>query len=122
MGGGCRRDGHVRVVYESLCTGGETVYSVEVENALARHSAVAQCAVIGIPSDTWGEAVHAFVVCKAGHSVTFQELAAHTRDAIAAFKCPRSIEFVEALPMSGAGKILKHQLRDPDGRDRRGVN
>jgi acyl-CoA synthetase (AMP-forming)/AMP-acid ligase II len=118
-------DGFVYVVdrlKDMIITGGENVYSVEVENAIARHCAVAQCAVIGVPSESWGEAVHAFVVLKAGHSVAPEELVAHARDLIAHYKCPRSIELVAALPMSAAGKILKHKLREPYWRDRRAVN
>jgi len=118
-------DGFVYVVdriKDMIITGGENVYSAEVENAIARHSAVAQCAVIGIPHESWGEAVHAFVVCKPGNTVTADEVTAHTRDLIAHFKCPRTIEFVDALPISGAGKVLKHKLREPYWRDRRAVN
>ena len=118
-------DGFVFVVdrlKDMIITGGENVYSVEVENALARHSAVAQCAVIAIPSESWGEAVHAFVVRKPGHDVSFEELVAHSREFIARFKCPRSVDFVDALPISGAGKILKHKLREPFWQSRRAVN
>lgn len=109
-------------IKDMIITGGENVYSVEVENAIARHPAVSQCAVIGIPSEQWGEAVHAFIVRKPGHTVTFDELVAHTRDQIAGYKCPRSIEFIDALPVSGAGKITKHKLREPYWKGRRGVN
>jgi long-chain acyl-CoA synthetase len=96
-----------------IISGGENVYSVEVENALYTHPTVLEAAVIGIPDETWGEAVHAVVVCKPGMSVTSDELIAHTRGLIAGFKVPRSIEFLqEALPKSGAGKILKRNLRE----------
>jgi long-chain acyl-CoA synthetase len=89
------------------------VYSVEVENALYTHPAVLECAVIGVPHNIWGEAVHAIVVCKPGMSVTEEELMAHARTQIAGYKVPRSIEFqLEALPKSGAGKILKRDLRE----------
>ena len=118
-------DGFVYVmdrIKDMIITGGENVYSAEVENAIAKHPAVAQCAVIGIPSESWGEAVHAFVVRKPGHDAAFEELLAHTRDLIAHFKCPRSVEFVDALPISGAGKILKHKLREPFWQNRRAVN
>jgi long-chain acyl-CoA synthetase len=96
-----------------IISGGENIYSVEVENALYTHPAVLEVAVIGIPDDVWGEAVHAVVVCKPGAWVTSDELIAHTRTLIAGYKVPRSIEFAQdALPKSGAGKILKRDLRD----------
>jgi long-chain acyl-CoA synthetase len=98
---------------DMIISGGENVYSVEVENALYTHPAVLEAAVIGIPSDTWGEAVHAIVVCKPGMSVTADELIAHARTQVAAFKAPRSVEFMTGtLPKSGAGKILKRDLRE----------
>ncbi|SEQ47632.1 Acyl-CoA synthetase (AMP-forming)/AMP-acid ligase II [Solimonas aquatica] len=98
---------------DMIVTGGENVYSVEVENALVRHPALATCAVIGIPDPRWGEAVHAVVVLKAGASVSEDELRAHCHTLIANYKCPRSFQFVEALPLSGAGKVLKNKLREP---------
>ena len=98
---------------DMIISGGENIYSVEVENTLYTHPAVLEAAVIGIPDETWGEAVHAVVVCKPGMSVSAQELIAHTRTQIAGYKIPRSIEFYpEALPKSGAGKILKRDLRE----------
>jgi long-chain acyl-CoA synthetase len=98
---------------DMIISGGENVYSVEVENALYTHAAVLECAVIGIPHSKWGEAVHAVVVCKPGMSVSEEELLAHARAQIAGYKVPRSVEFqLEALPKSGAGKILKRDLRE----------
>jgi long-chain acyl-CoA synthetase len=108
-------------VKDMIVTGGENVYSVEVENALAKHPAVAQVAVIGIPDETWGEAVHAIVVLQPGAEVTADELIAHARGWIAGYKVPKSIEFrTEPLPLSGAMKVLKRELRAPywEGRDR----
>ncbi|MBP7334299.1 long-chain-fatty-acid--CoA ligase [Niveispirillum sp.] len=96
---------------DMIISGGENIYSAEVENALARHAAVQTCAIIGIPSDKWGEAVHGFVILKPGQTATQDELIAHCRQMIAGYKCPRSIEFVDALPLSGPGKILKTELR-----------
>ncbi len=97
---------------DMIISGGENIYSVEVENALYTHPAVLEVAVIGIPDEVWGEAVHAVVVCKPGTSATDEELIAHTRALIAGYKVPRSVEFLpEALPKSGAGKILKRDLR-----------
>ncbi len=98
---------------DMIITGGENVYPAEVENALAQHPAVACCAVIGIPSPEWGEAVHASVVLKPGANAAAEELIAHCKQLIARYKCPRSVEFLEALPLSGTGKILKTKLRQP---------
>jgi acyl-CoA synthetase (AMP-forming)/AMP-acid ligase II len=96
---------------DMIVTGGENVYSAEVENALARNPAVAQCAVIGIPDPDWGEAVHAVIVLRAGVQTSGDEIRGHVKEFIAGYKAPRSVEFVDALPMSGAGKILKRDLR-----------
>jgi len=94
-----------------IVSGGENVYSAEVENALARHAAIASCAVIGIPSERWGEQVHAVVVLRKGMQATTAELRDHCRGYIAGYKCPASVEFRDALPLSAAGKLLKHELR-----------
>ena len=113
-GGRMDEDGYLYIVdrmKDMIVSGGENVYSAEVENALAQHPAVAASAVIGIPSDAWGEAVHAVVVLKAGVVATEQELSAHCHQLIASYKCPRSVEFREALPMTGAGKLQKTELR-----------
>ena len=111
-------------VKDMIVTGGENVYSAEVENVMSMHNAVEQVAVIGIPHDTWGEQVHAIVVLRAGSEVSVEELRELCRDRIAGFKVPKSIEFrTEPLPLSGALKILKRDLRAPywDGHGR-GVN
>jgi len=101
-------------VKDMIVTGGENVYSTEVENAIASHPAVAQVAVIGIPHDTWGEAVHAIVVLSSGLLATEEEIIAHARQSIAAYKAPKSVEFrVQPLPLSGAMKVLKRELRAP---------
>ena len=101
-------------VKDMIVTGGENVYSTEVENALASHAAVLQVAVIGVPSPQWGEAVHAIVVLKDGLVATAEELIAHAREWIAGYKVPKSIEFrKDALPLSGAMKVLKKDLRAP---------
>src|SRR5215467_9954986 len=99
---------------DMIISGGENVYSAEVEQALYTHPAVLEAAVIGIPDDHWGEAVHAVVVCKPGMQVTSDELIAHTRTQSAGYKVPRSITLsTESLPKSGVGKILKRELRQP---------
>ena len=116
-GGYMDDDGFVYVVdrvKDMIISGGENVYSVEVENAIAKHPAVAQCAVIGIPSAQWGEQVHAVVVTKSGAALTEDELIAFCKTLIAGYKCPRSADISEnPLPLSGAGKILKRELRRP---------
>jgi acyl-CoA synthetase (AMP-forming)/AMP-acid ligase II len=99
---------------DMIVTGGENVYSIEVENAISTHPAVAQVAVIGIPHKLWGEAVHAVVVLQPGADATAEELVAHARTTIAGYKLPKSIEFrTEPLPLSGALKPLKRELRKP---------
>ena len=108
-------------VKDMIVTGGENVYSVEVENAISSHPDVVQVAVIGIPSEKWGEAVHAIVVLREGATVSEVEIIDHTREWIAGYKVPKSVEFrVEPLPLSGALKVLKRELRDPywEGRGR----
>jgi acyl-CoA synthetase (AMP-forming)/AMP-acid ligase II len=107
-------------VKDMIVSGGENVYSAEVENAIARHPAVAACAVIGIPDEKWGEAVHAVVVLKQDAAASSEELVRHCHSLIAGYKCPRSVEFRESLPMTGAGKIQKTELRKPywQGRSR----
>jgi len=116
-GGYMDKDGFIYVVdrvKDMIISGGENVYSVEVENAIAKHPAVAQCAVIGIPSAQWGEQVHAVVVTKSGAALTEDELIAFCKTLIAGYKCPRSADISETpLPLSGAGKILKRELRRP---------
>ncbi len=111
-------------VKDMIITGGENVYSVEVENVLYQHPAVHECAVIGIPSDAWGEAVHGIVTVKAGVDVTGDDLIAFVRERIAHFKAPKSVEIRKhELPKSGAGKILKSELKAPFWRaEKRGIH
>ncbi|MGH3633265.1 long-chain-fatty-acid--CoA ligase [Mycobacterium sp.] len=97
---------------DMIVTGGENVFSAEVEKILAKHPGVVSCAVIGVPDDRWGERVHAVIVPRPGQSVTDDELRAFCRAQIAGYKVPRSLEYVDQLPLSGAGKILKHELRE----------
>ena len=124
-GGYMDADGFVYVVdriKDMIISGGENIYSAEVENTVALHPSVAQCAVIGIPSERWGEAVHAVILPKPGATVDPEELIAFCHARIAGYKCPRSIEVRTApMPMSGAGKILKRELRRPfwEAEDRR---
>lgn len=108
---------------DTIVTGGENVYSTEVENTLYRHPAVLEAAVIAVPDEKWGEAVHALVVPRPGERVSADELIAHCRGLIAGFKCPKVVECLPELPKSGAGKILKNELRKPYWKGKeRGVN
>ncbi|GAA1958651.1 long-chain fatty acid--CoA ligase [Nocardioides panacihumi] len=113
-GGYLDEDGYLYIVdriKDMIITGGENVYSAEVENALASHPAVEACAVIGVPDPDWGERVHAVIVLRPGHTATADEIRAHAKAQIAGYKSPRSVEFVAAMPVSGTGKILKRDLR-----------
>lgn len=113
-GGYMDQDGYLYVVdriKDMIVSGGENVYSAEVENALCQHPAVAACAVIGVPDPTYGERVHAVVVAAPGADVTAEALRAHAKGLIAGYKAPRTFEFVDELPRSGAGKVLKRELR-----------
>jgi long-chain acyl-CoA synthetase len=120
-------DGYVFIVdrvKDMIISGGENVYSAEVEDAIYQHEAVVECAVIGIPHEKWGEQVHAIIRLHDGQNVNDQAIMDHCHALIAAFKCPRSVEFrADPLPLSGAGKILKTALREPfwAGQDK-GVN
>jgi long-chain acyl-CoA synthetase len=97
---------------DMIVTGGENVYSTEVEDVLYRHPAVLEAAVFAVPDERWGEAVHAVVVPRA--PITADELVAHCRAGIAGYKVPKAIEVrAEPLPKSGAGKVLKRELRAP---------
>lgn len=116
-GGYLDEDGFLFIVdrvKDMIISGGENVYSAEVENAIYQHAAVSQCAVIGIPHEKWGEQVHVIVVLHEGQNLSEEQLIEHCKSLIAGFKCPRSVAFQsESLPLSGAGKILKTELRKP---------
>lgn len=98
---------------DMIVSGGENIYPVEVENALHRHPAVGEVAVIGVPDDRWGEVPKALVVLRPEATATEVELIDHTRSLLARFKCPASIDFVDTLPRNPTGKVLRRQLRDP---------
>jgi long-chain acyl-CoA synthetase len=101
-------------VKDMIISGGENIYSAEVEAAIYQHPAVAICAVIGVPNEKWGETVHAIVVPRQGELVSEDDIMSHCRELIAGYKCPKSVEIrKDPLPMSGAGKILKRELRQP---------
>jgi long-chain acyl-CoA synthetase len=109
---------HVDRSKDMIVTGGENVYSSEVENALYQHPAVAEAAVFGVPHPRWGEAVHAALVLRS--EVEEEELREHCRALIADYKVPKTFEFHRELPRSGAGKILKRELRRPHWADKEG--
>lgn len=105
---------------DMIVSGGENIYSAEVESAIAQHPAVGQVAVIGVPDKRFGERVHAVIVPRAGNAPSEDEIVVHCRALIADYKCPRSVEFREHLPLSAAGKVVKPELRVPywEGHDR----
>jgi long-chain acyl-CoA synthetase len=107
-------------IKDMVVSGGENIYPAEVENVLMSHPAVADAAVIGVPDDRWGETVKAIVVPVPGAEQDADSIIAHCRERLAHFKCPRSVDFVAALPRNPSGKILKRELREPywAGRER----
>ncbi len=107
-------EGYLNIVdrkKDIIISGGENISSVEVENALFAHAAVYECAVVAVPDAQWGEVPKALVVLKPGTQATEQELIQCCRERLAHFKAPKSVEFHDALPKSGTGKILKAELR-----------
>ncbi|MEU7693785.1 AMP-binding protein [Microbispora hainanensis] len=98
---------------DMIISGGENIYSVQVEEAIARHPAVLECAVIGVPDEEWGESVKAVVVLKPGMQATEQEIIDQARKHLASYQKPRSVDFVAELPKAPTGKILKRELRAP---------
>ncbi|MDA1298630.1 MAG: long-chain-fatty-acid--CoA ligase [Proteobacteria bacterium] len=100
-------------IKDMIVSGGENIYPKEVEDALFEHAAVADAAVIGIPSHEWGEAVMAFVVLKAGQSATVDDFIEFCRPRLAGYKIPRRIEFIDEIPRNASGKVLKKDLREP---------
>lgn len=110
------REGYVTIVdraKDMILTGGENVYSTEVEHALYAHSDVLEAAVFGIPDELFGESVRAAVVLRPGATSTAESLIAFCRERLTHYKCPRAIDFVTELPRTGSGKITKRALRDP---------
>jgi acyl-CoA synthetase (AMP-forming)/AMP-acid ligase II len=122
---GYLRDGYVYIhdrVKDMIVSGGENIYPAEIENALMSHPAVADVAVIGVPSDRWGETVKAIVVdAPDAVAASDAELIDYCRERLAKYKCPTSVDRITALPRNPSGKILKTELREPywKGRARR---
>jgi acyl-CoA synthetase (AMP-forming)/AMP-acid ligase II len=104
-----------------IISGGKNIYPREIEEVLYTHDAVLEAAVIGVPDDYWGESVKAFVVLKNGMKATEEEIVNLCKQNIASYKKPKSVEFVQQLPKSPTGKILKRVIREQywDGRERR---
>ncbi len=120
---GTLRDGYLFIhdrLKDMIISGGENIYPAEVENALMKHPAVVDGAVIGVPDARWGESVKACVVLRAGMAASEQEIIDFMRERIAHYKCPKSIDFCDVLPRNPSGKLLKFVLRQPywTGRDR----
>jgi acyl-CoA synthetase (AMP-forming)/AMP-acid ligase II len=105
---------------DMIISGGENIYSPEIERVLAEHPSIAEVAIIGVPHEKWGETVKAVVSLKPGEEATEQDLIGYCREHLAHYKCPTSVDIIEALPRNPTGKILKRDLRKPywDGRDR----
>ena len=116
-------DGYVYIqdrIKDMIISGGENVYPAEVESAIYGHPAIAEVAVIGVPSAKWGEEVKACVVAKPGHTVDEAEVIAWARERIAAFKAPKSVDIIPLMPRNASGKILRRELRAPywEGQER----
>ena len=100
-------------IKDMIVSGAENVYPAEVESAIFGHPAVADVAVIGVPDPKWGEAVKAMVVLKPEASAKPDDIITYARERIAGFKCPKTVEFIAALPRNPSGKILRRELREP---------
>jgi long-chain acyl-CoA synthetase len=116
-------DGYLYIhdrVKDMIVSGGENVYPAEVENVLMGHPAVADCAIIGVPHEKWGETAKAMVVRAPDVEVTEQEVIEYCQARLAKFKCPTSVDWIDVLPRNPSGKILKKDLREPfwEGRER----
>jgi fatty-acyl-CoA synthase len=106
--------GYVTIVdrlKDVIISGGENIYPAEVEDAIYSHPDVAECAVIGVPDERWGEVSRAIIVCRQGRTLEEQALLDHLDGRLARYKVPRSVVFADGLPRSGAGKVLKGELR-----------
>ncbi|RJG08364.1 AMP-binding protein [Massilia cavernae] len=115
------KDGFVYLVdrkKDMVITGGFNVYAIEVETALSSHPAVSMAAVVGIPHDEWGEALHAEVKLKAGEEVSAEALILHVKGMLGGVKAPKTVVFVDALPVSVVGKVLRRAVRDKYWKDR----
>jgi acyl-CoA synthetase (AMP-forming)/AMP-acid ligase II len=119
---GYMRDGRLYLVsrkHDMIIRAGENIYPAEIENVLMQHDGIADAAVIGVPSDRWGETVKA-IVTRADESLTEQAVIEYCRKNLAGYKCPTSVDWMETIPRNPSGKILKVELRKPywEGKDR----
>jgi fatty-acyl-CoA synthase len=117
-------DGYIELrdrAKDVVISGGENISTIEVEQALCSHPAVAEAAVVGVPDEKWGERPKAFVVLSRDATAEPEELRAHVRTLLARFKCPDIVELVDALPRTSTGKVKKFELREREwaGRERR---
>ena len=109
------KDGYINIVDRAkdvIISGGENISSIEIEDVLYKHPSVLEAAVIGVPSEKWGETPMAIIVPREGASPTSEEIVAHCKENMAGFKTPGRIEFVEALPRTATGKLKKFELRE----------
>ena len=125
-GGHMDADGYIYItdrIKDLIISGGENIYPAEIERVLAEHPSIQDVAVIGVPDERWGEVPKAVVVARPGATIDANEVVAWCRERIAAFKCPKTIDVVAALPRNPTGKILKKDLRKPywEGRERQVV-
>ena len=112
----CDAFGNIHIVdrkKDVIISGGENISSPDIEDALYRHPAVVECAVIGVPHEKWGETPKALVVLREGEAATEAEVIAFCRERLAHFKCPTSVEFRDELPRTATGKLQKFKLREP---------
>ena len=121
----CDEVGNLHIVdrkKDVIISGGENISSPDIEDTLYRHPAIAECAVIGVPHEKWGETPKAIVVLRAGMTATETDIIAFCRERMAHFKCPTSVDFVEALPRTVTGKLQKFKLREQYWHGNRRVN
>jgi long-chain acyl-CoA synthetase len=97
---------------DMVISGGNNIYPREVEEVLILHSDIAECVVFGIPDEYWGEAVHAVVVTRPGANLSSKDVIAFCGEHLAGYKKPKAVDFVDALPVSGYGKVLRREIRD----------
>jgi acyl-CoA synthetase (AMP-forming)/AMP-acid ligase II len=119
---GYMKEGYLYIhdrVKDMIISGGENIYPAEIENVLMQHEQIADAAVIGVPSERWGETVKA-IVTRTNDSLTEQAVIEYCRERLAGYKCPTSVDWMETIPRNPSGKILKVELRKPywAGKDR----
>ena len=97
--------------HDMIISGGENIYPTEIDDVLTKHPKIQLAAVIGVPDEKWGEAVKAVVILKPGEGLTQEEVMAYCKEHLAGYKCPKSVDFVDSIPMTPTGKLLKRELR-----------